>query len=70
MAQGHQGRQTDSTIREGSIRVPAMLKRPGKIKLGVANDMFAVHNFFPTLAGCGNLELEDNRTAFFRHGSN
>jgi len=35
---------------EGSIRTVGMVKWPGRIKPGVSNEMFAIHDFFPTLA--------------------
>jgi arylsulfatase A-like enzyme len=36
---------------EGSLRVPAMIKWPGKIAPRVSNEMVSIHDFFPTLAG-------------------
>jgi arylsulfatase A-like enzyme len=35
---------------EGSIRTVGMVRWPGKIKPSVSNEMFAIHDFFPTLA--------------------
>ena len=35
---------------EGSLRVPAMIKWPGKITPRVSNEMVSIHDFFPTLA--------------------
>src|SRR5271167_996498 len=35
---------------EGSLRVPAMIKWPGKIAPRVSNEMVSVHDVFPTLA--------------------
>jgi arylsulfatase A-like enzyme len=36
---------------EGSLRVPAMIKWPGKIAPRTSNEMVSIHDFFPTLAG-------------------
>ena len=36
--------------REGSIRVPGMIKWPGKIPARKSNGMVGIHDFFPTLA--------------------
>jgi arylsulfatase len=35
---------------EGSLRVPGMIKWPGKIAPRVSNEMVSIHDFFPTLA--------------------
>ena len=35
---------------EGSLRVPGMIKWPGKIKPGKNNEMVSIHDFAPTLA--------------------
>ena len=35
---------------EGSLRVPGMIKWPGKIKPAKSNGMVSIHDFFPTLA--------------------
>ena len=35
---------------EGSLRVPAMIKWPGKIAPRASNEMVSIHDFFPTLA--------------------
>ena len=35
---------------EGSLRVPGMIKWPGKIKPGKSNGMVSIHDFLPTLA--------------------
>jgi arylsulfatase len=35
---------------EGSLRVPGMIKWPGKIAPGKSNEMVAIHDVFPTLA--------------------
>ena len=47
--------------REGSIRVPGMIKWPGKIAPGKSNGMVAIHDFFPTLAGIIGVELPTDR---------
>jgi arylsulfatase len=36
---------------EGSLRVAAIIKWPGKIAPRVSNEMVSIHDFFPTLAG-------------------
>jgi arylsulfatase A-like enzyme len=36
---------------EGSLRVPAMIRWPGKIAPRASNEMVSIHDFFPTLAG-------------------
>jgi arylsulfatase len=35
---------------EGSIRTIGMIRWPGRISRSVSNEMFAIHDFFPTLA--------------------
>lgn len=35
---------------EGALRVPCMIKWPGKITPRVSNEMVSIHDFFPTLA--------------------
>ncbi len=57
---------------EGSLRVPAMIKWPGRIKPRVSNEMVSIHDFFPTLAHIIGAELPKDRpidgldqTAFF-----
>ena len=46
---------------EGSIRVPGMIKWPGKIAPGKNNGMVAIHDFFPTLASILGVELPTDR---------
>ncbi len=46
---------------EGSIRTAGMVRWPGKIEPGVSNQMFAIHDFFPTLASLIGAELPDDR---------
>jgi len=36
---------------EGALRVPAVIKWPGKIAARASNQMVSIHDFFPTLAG-------------------
>jgi len=47
--------------REGSIRVPGMIKWPGKIAPGKNNEMVAIHDFLPTLASIIGVELPTDR---------
>lgn len=47
--------------REGSIRVPGMIKWPGKIAPGKNNQMVAVQDFFPTLASVIGVKVPTDR---------
>ena len=46
---------------EGSIRTVGMIKWPGKIKPGVAEGMFSIMDFLPTLAKIIGVELPKDR---------
>ncbi|MGI9391497.1 MAG: sulfatase-like hydrolase/transferase [Boseongicola sp.] len=46
---------------EGSIRTAGMIRWPGRIDPGISNEMFAIHDFFPTLANLIGAELPDDR---------
>ena len=46
---------------EGSIRTAGMIKWPGKIKPRVSNEMFAIHDFLPTLASLVGAQLPTDR---------
>jgi len=46
---------------EGSIRVPGMIRWPGKIKPGKNNGMVAIHDFVPTLAAIVGADLPQDR---------
>ena len=46
---------------EGSIRTVGMVRWPGKIKPSVSNEMFAIHDFLPTLANIIGAKLPDDR---------
>jgi arylsulfatase len=46
---------------EGSIRTAGMIKWPGKIDPSVSNEMFAIHDFLPTLAKIVGAKLPKNR---------
>ena len=46
---------------EGSIRTVGMVRWPGKIKPSVSNEMFAIHDFLPTLAKIIGAEIPDDR---------
>jgi arylsulfatase A-like enzyme len=46
---------------EGSIRTAGMIKWPGKIKPSVSNEMFAIHDFLPTLAAIVGASLPGDR---------
>ena len=46
---------------EGSLRVPGMIKWPGKIKSGKTNQMVSIHDFMPTLAAIIGAELPNDR---------
>lgn len=47
--------------REGSIRVPGMIKWPGKIPARKSNGMVSIHDFFPTLAKIIGAEVPQDR---------
>jgi len=47
--------------REGSIRVPGMIKWPGKIAPGKNNGMVSIHDFFPTLANIIGVKVPGDR---------
>jgi arylsulfatase len=47
--------------REGSIRVPGMIKWPGKIPVRSSNGMVSIHDFFPTLAKIIGAEVPQDR---------
>jgi arylsulfatase len=47
--------------REGSLRTPAMIKWPGKIKPSKSNGMVSIHDFFPTLATIIGADVPDDR---------
>lgn len=47
--------------REGSLRTPAMIKWPGKIKPSKSNGMVSIHDFFPTLANIIGAEVPADR---------
>jgi arylsulfatase len=46
---------------EGSIRTAGMIKWPGKIKPRVSNEMFAIHDFLPTLASIVGAKIPNDR---------
>jgi arylsulfatase len=46
---------------EGSLRVPAMIKWPGKIAPRVSNEMISIHDFFPTLAKFIGAKVPEDR---------
>jgi arylsulfatase len=46
---------------EGSIRTVGMLKWPGRIKPSVSNEMFAIHDIFPTLAKIIGAKIPTNK---------
>jgi arylsulfatase A-like enzyme len=46
---------------EGSLRVPCMIKWPGKIAPRVSNEMVSIHDFFPTLAKIIGAKVPDDR---------
>lgn len=46
---------------EGSIRTAGMIRWPGAIEARVSNEMFAIHDFFPTLAALIGAELPTDR---------
>ena len=47
--------------REGSIRTPGMIRWPGKIPARKDNGMFAIHDFFPTLANIIGAKVPTDR---------
>lgn len=47
--------------REGSIRVPGMIKWPGKIPVRKSSEMFSIHDVFPTLAAIIGAEVPQDR---------
>jgi arylsulfatase len=46
---------------EGSIRTAGMIRWPGKIAPRVSNEMFAIHDFLPTLAAIVGAKLPNDR---------
>ena len=46
---------------EGSIRTAGMIRWPDRIAPNVSNEMFAIHDFLPTLASIVGAELPDDR---------
>jgi len=46
---------------EGSIRTAGMIRWPGKIPSRVSNEMFAIHDFLPTLASIVGAKMPDDR---------
>jgi arylsulfatase len=46
---------------EGSIRTVGMVRWPGKIKPSVTNEMFAIHDFLPTLATIIGTDIPGDR---------
>jgi len=46
---------------EGSMRVPALIKWPGKIPPRVSNEMVSIHDFFPTLATIIGAKVPEDR---------
>ena len=46
---------------EGSIRTVGMVRWPGKIRQTVTNEMFAIHDFLPTLASIIGADVPDDR---------
>jgi arylsulfatase len=46
---------------EGSIRTAGMIKWPGKIAPSVSNEMFAIHDFLPTLANIVDAKMPNDR---------
>jgi arylsulfatase len=46
---------------EGSIRTVGMVRWPGKIRQTVTNEMFAIHDFLPTLASVIGADVPDDR---------
>lgn len=46
---------------EGSIRTVGMIRWPGKIKIGVTNEMIAIHDFLPTFASIIDAKVPSDR---------
>ena len=46
---------------EGSLRVPGMIRWPGRIAPGKSNEMVAIHDFLPTLAAIVDAKLPVDR---------
>jgi len=46
---------------EGSLRVPGMIKWPGKIPVRKSNEMISIHDFFPTFANMLDADLPTDR---------
>jgi arylsulfatase A-like enzyme len=46
---------------EGSLRVPCMVRWPGKIAPRARNEMVSIHDFFPTLAKIIGAKVPDDR---------
>jgi len=46
---------------EGSLRVPCIVKWPGKIAPRASNEMVSIHDFFPTLAKIIGAKVPDDR---------
>ena len=46
---------------EGSLRVPGMIRWPGRIKPGKNNQMVSIHDFVPTLAAIIGAKLPEDR---------
>jgi len=46
---------------EGSLRTPAMIKWPGKIKPSKSNGMVSIHDFFSTLGNIIGADIPDDR---------
>ena len=46
---------------EGSLRVPCMVRWPGKIAPRACNEMVSIHDFFPTLAKIIGAKVPDDR---------
>ena len=47
--------------REGSLRTPAMIRWPGKIKPSKSNGMVSIHDFFPTLGNIIGAKIPTDR---------
>jgi len=47
--------------REGSLRTPAMIKWPGKIKPSKSNEMVSIHDFYTTLGSIIGAEIPGDR---------
>ncbi len=46
---------------EGSLRVPGMIRWPGKIEPRKSNEMVSIHDFFPTLANIIGADVPNDR---------